>query len=109
MLGTAIRLFAPGEAGRRLGDYAKSLTVKYLVLSAAGIIFAVAAIFGILAGFWALESWTHSPIWSALIVAGILVLAGFLIALTAYGITREKPLSAKQAMQDPLQAVQSQI
>ncbi len=109
MFGTALRLLAAGEAGRRLGDYVKHLTIKYLVLSMAGIAFSIAIVFGILAGFWGLNSWTHNPIWSALIMAGIFVLAALLTALAAYGTTREKPASARQAMQDPLQAVQSHI
>jgi hypothetical protein len=109
MFGVALRLLAAGEAGRRLGDYVKHLTTRYLVLSVAGIIFLVAIVFGILAGFWAINSWMQNPIWSALIMMGIFLLAGFLIALTAYGITREKPQSASLALRDPVQAVQSHI
>ncbi len=109
MFGMALRLLAAGQAGRRLGDYVRILTARYLVLSVAGIIFLVAIAFGILAGFWALNLWTQNPIWSALIMMGILVLAGLSIALTAYGITREKPQSASIASIDPLQAVQSNI
>jgi Putative transposase len=57
----------------------------------------------------AINSWMQNPIWSALIMMGIFLLAGFLIALTAYGITREKPQSASLALRDPVQAVQSHI
>src|SRR6516162_1282276 len=99
MFGTALRLIAAGEAGRRLGDYLRNLTAKYLVLSAAGLVFAGAALFALLAGFWALDLWTRNPIWAALIMAGSLCLAGFLIALTAYGLTRGKPQTAKPAIE----------
>ncbi len=101
MFGTALRLIAAGEAGRRLGDYLKTLTAKYLLLSAAGIVFGVALFFALLAGFWALDLWTHNPIWDALIMAGSLFLAGSSIALTAYGITRGKPQAAKRAIEPP--------
>ena len=109
MFGAALRLVAAGVASQRLGGYVKNLTTKYLVLSVAGSIFLVAAIFGILAGFWALNTWTQNPIWSALIMLGILALAGFLTVLIAYGITREKPQSPRQALTDPMQAIQGQI
>jgi len=109
MFGVVLRLLAAGEAGRRLGDYVRNLTARYLVLSVAGIVFLAAIVFGILAGFWALNLWTQNPIWSALIMMGILVLAGLLIALTAYGITKEKPQSASTALSDPIQAVQSHV
>src|SRR5208282_5794387 len=109
MLGVALRLLAAGEAGRRVGDYVKNLTARYMVLSVAGAALLVAIVFGILAGFWALNLWTLNPIWSALIMMGISIFAAFLIALIAYGITREKPLSARAAMRDPLQAVQGNI
>jgi hypothetical protein len=108
MFGTALKLIAAGEASRRLGDYLRSLTAKYLVLSAAGIVFAAAALFALLAGFWALDLWTHSPIWAALIMAGSLCLAGFLIARTAYGPTRVKPQTAS-AMEPPSQPAQSSL
>jgi hypothetical protein len=109
MFGTALRLMAAGEAGRRLGDYLRNLTAKYLVLSAAGIVFAGAALFVLLAGFWALDLWTHSPIWAALIMAGSLSLAGFLIVLTAYGLTRAKPQTAKRPIEPPLHGAQSSL
>jgi len=105
MFGVLLRLLAAGEASRRLGDYMKLLTARYLVLSVAGIVFLVAMAFGILAGFWALNLMTQNPIWSALIMMGILLLAGFSIALTAYGITREKPQSASLARPAAVQAV----
>jgi hypothetical protein len=100
---------AAAGAGRRLGDYLRNLTAKYLVLGAAAIVFAGAALFALLAGFWALDLWTHSPVWAALIMAGSLCLAGFLIALTAYGLTRAKPQTARYAMEPPLYAAQSSL
>jgi hypothetical protein len=109
MFGAALRLMAAGVAGRRLGDYVKNLTTKYLMLAVAGIVFSIATAFAILAAFWALNTWMQNPIWTALIMLGIFTLAGFLIVLLAYGTTRTKPQSAKQAMQDPIQALQSQI
>ncbi len=110
MFGAALRLLATGEAGRRLGDYVKTLTTRYLVLSAAGMAFLGAIVFAILAGFWALSSRNNDPVTSAAIMAGILALAGCLIALIAYGITREKPqASVSQALRQPVQALQSQI
>ncbi|MGO8952555.1 MAG: hypothetical protein ACLQF2_04335 [Rhodomicrobium sp.] len=107
MLGTALRLLAAGQAGRHLGDYVKNLMTRYIVLSVAWIVFLIAIAFAILAGFWALDLWMQNPIWAALIMTGICVLAGLSIALTAYGITREKLPSARAAVRDPLQAVQS--
>jgi hypothetical protein len=107
MLGTALRLIAAAGAARRLGDHLRTLISKYLVLSAAGIIFAAAVLFALLAGFWALDSWTHNPVWAALIMAGSLCLAGFLIALTAYGPTRAKPRTSPHPAEAPLQAAQS--
>jgi hypothetical protein len=109
MFGTALRLMAVGEAGRRLGDYVKNLTTRYLVLSTAGIPFAGATVFATLAAFWAINTEMQNPIWTALIMAGILVLAGFLIVLTAYGITREKPQSVSQALRQPVSTVQHQL
>jgi hypothetical protein len=109
MFGTALRLIAAGEASRRLGDHLRHLTAKYLVLAAAGAVFAAAGLFALLAGFWALNLWTHNPIWAAAIMAGSLCLAGFLIALTAYGLTRAKPQTAKHAIKPPLQAAQSSL
>jgi hypothetical protein len=107
MIGTALRLIAAGEASRRLGERLTNLTVKYLVLSAAGIVFGIAIVFALLAGFWALDLWTHNPVLDALIMAGSLCLAGLLIALTAYGLTKEKPLTAKHGIAPPLYAAQS--
>ena len=108
MFGAALRLLAVGEAGRRLGDYARNLTKRYLVLGIAGIPFAAATAFGILAAFWALSSRTQDPIWAAVIMVGILVLVGLLIVLIAYGITRRTP-SARQALTQPVRAVQDQF
>ena len=70
MFGTALRLLAVGEAGRRMGVYVRNLTTKYLVLSVAGIAFTAAITFAMLAAFWALISWTQDPIASAGIMAG---------------------------------------
>jgi hypothetical protein len=109
MFGAALRLLAVGEASRRLGDYAKNLATKYLMLSAAGTAFLAAIVFVILAVFWALISRNHDPVLSAWIMAGILALVGFLTVFIAYGITREKPQSVKQALRDPIQTAQSQL
>jgi apolipoprotein N-acyltransferase len=100
---------AVGEAGRRLGDYVRNLTKRYLVLGIAGITFVAAIVFGILAGFWALNSLIQDPTWAALIMVGILVLAGLLIVLIAYGITREETPSAREALTQPVRAVQGQL
>ena len=110
MFGAALRLLAVGEAGRRLGDYARNLTKRYLMLGIAGIIFATAITFGILAAFWALNSQIQDPIWAAVIMLGILVLVGLLIVLIAYGITREEETpSARKALTQPIRAVQDQF
>jgi len=109
MFGAALRLLAVGEAGRRLGDYVKNLTTRYLMLGIAGIPFVAAIAFGILAAFWALNLWIQNPIWSALIMFGILILAGLLIVLTAYGITRVETPSARQALSQPVRNLQSQV
>ena len=105
MFGVALRLLAAGGVSRRLGDYVKNLMTRYMVLSLAGIVFLVAIVFAILAGFWAINSAMQNPIWSALIMMGICLFAGLAIALTAYGITRERA-SARPA---PMQAAQSYI
>jgi hypothetical protein len=105
MFGVALRLLAAGDLSRRLGDYVKNLMTRYIVLSVAGIVFLVAIVFAILAGYWAINSAMQNPIWSALIMMAICLFAGFLIALTAYGITREKA-SARPA---PMHAAQSYI
>ncbi len=111
MFGQALRLLAVGEAGQRLGGYVKNLATRYLVLSAAGMAFLGAIVFAILAGFWALNSRSNDPVASAGIMAGILALAGLLIALIAYGTTREKKQAASvsQALSQPVQTLQSQI
>ncbi len=109
MFGAILRLLAAGEASRRLGDYLKHLTTKYLVLSAAGMIFLVAIVFAILAIFWGLISSNHDPAISAAIMAGGLGLIGCSIAVLAYGITRGKPPSARQALIEPIQAVKTEI
>ena len=75
MFGAALRLIAAGEAGRRVGDYAKNLATRYLVLSAAGTALLGAIVFGILAGFWALMSRNYDPVAAA---GRILALVGFL-------------------------------
>jgi hypothetical protein len=110
MFGAALRLLAAGEAGRRLGDYVKNLATRYLVLSAAGTAFLGAIVFAILAGFWALISRNNDPVTSAGIMAGILALVGFLIALIAYGATRERQRpSVSEVIRQPVQAFQSQV
>jgi membrane associated rhomboid family serine protease len=101
MFGTALRLIGANEAGLRLGEYLRNLTAKYLVLSAAGIVFLIAIVFALLAVFWALDLWTRNPVSAALIMAGSLFLAGFWIALTAYGLTRRRPSAAKHAIEPP--------
>ncbi len=112
MFGTALRLLAAGEAGQRLGGYVRSLATRYLVLSIAGIAFLGAIVFAILAGFWALNSSNHDPIISAGIMAAVLALVGFLIALIAYGTTREKAqsgVSVSRALQQPVQTLRSEV
>lgn len=109
MFGAALQLLAAGEAGRRLGDYVKRLATRYLVLSTAGIPLVAAMAFAILAAFWALNLWIPNPIWPALIMAGILLFVSLLIVLTAYGITRQRQPSARQAMREPARAVQQYI
>jgi len=111
MLGAILRplgLLAAGEFGRRLGDYAKNLMTKYIMLSAAGIVLLPAIVFAILAIFWALISSNHDPVMSAAIMAGALALIGFLTVFIAYGITR-KHQSAKQALRDPARATQARL
>jgi hypothetical protein len=100
---------AAGEAGRRLGDYMRNLTAKYLVLSAAGIVFLIAIAFAILAIFWGLISLNYSPVTSAAMMAGALALIGCLIVLIAYGTTSRKPPSVSQALRDPVQAMQGEL
>lgn len=109
MFGTVLRLMAVGEAGRRLGDHIKNLVNRYLILSAAGTVFLAAIVFVILAIFWALVSWNHSPVASALIMAGVLALIGLLIALIAYGTTRQTTPSARHALQNPAHALQERL
>jgi ElaB/YqjD/DUF883 family membrane-anchored ribosome-binding protein len=109
MFGAILRLMAVGEAGRRVGGYFQNLITKYLVLSVAGTAFLGAIIFAILAGFWALTSRNNNPVASAAIMAAILVLVGLLIALAAYGITRERRASPSAALSQPVTAVQSYL
>jgi hypothetical protein len=109
MFGAALRLLAVGEAGRRLGDYARNLTKRYLMLAIAGITFGTAITFGILAAFWALNSQIQDPIWAAVTMVGILALVGLLIVLIAYGTTREETPSTRQAFTQPVRAVQGQL
>jgi hypothetical protein len=99
---------AAGELGRRLGDYVKNLTNKYLMLSAAGIIFLIAIIFAILAIFWALISRNHDPVISAAIMAGALALIGCLTVFIAYGITTGHQ-SVRQELTDPGEATQAKL
>ncbi len=109
MLGTVLRLLSAREAGRRLGDYAKNLTARYLILGVALAALLLAACFAVLAGYWALSAWTKDPVQAALIMTGIFFFASLPIALIAFGITREKPLNARAAMGDPLEAAQGYI
>ena len=109
MFGTALRLLAVGEAGRRVGDYVQNLVTKYLVLSVAGTAFLGAIVFAVLAVFWAILSRNHDPVASAGIMSGILALVGFSIVFIAYGITREKPQSARQALRNPAEAMTAQV
>ena len=108
MFGVVLRLLAAGDVSRRLGDYVKNLMTRYIVLSVAGIVFLVAIVFAILAGYWAINSAMQNPIWSALIMMGICLFAGLAIALTAYGITRERA-SARAEVRSPMGAAQSYI
>jgi hypothetical protein len=110
MWGQALRLLAVGQVGQRLGGYAKNMATRYLVLSVAGTAFLGATVFAILAGFWALNSSNNNPVLSAGIMAGILVLVGCLIALVAFGITREKQeASVSETIRQPFQSLQNQI
>ncbi len=109
MFGRILRLMAVGEAGRRLGDYVKNLTTRYLILSTAGIPFAGAAVFGTLAAFWAINTRVQNPMWTALIMAGALVFLGFMIVLAAFGTTRASKPNARQIMQQPAKAAQAQL
>ena len=87
MFGVALRLLAAGGGSRHLGDYAKNLTARYMVLGVAGTVFLVATGFAVLAGFWALSDAKSHP--GVADHDGDLLFAGLSIALTAYGITRE--------------------
>lgn len=110
MWGQALRLLAVGQVGQRLGGYARNLATRYLVLSVAGTAFLGATVFAILAGFWALNYSNNNPVLSAGIMAGILVLVGCLIALVAYGITRERrETGVREAISQPFQSLQNQI
>ncbi|WKW51849.1 hypothetical protein [Rhodomicrobium lacus] len=109
MFGAALRLMAVGEAGRRLGDYAKIMATRYLVLSVAATAFLGAIVFALLAGFWELTSRNNDPVTSAAIMAGVLTAAGLLIAFVAYGTTRDKTPSVSEAFERPVQAFQAQV
>ena len=105
MWGMALRLLAAGQAGRRLGDYARNLTARYLILGLAAVSLFWAAGFAALASYWALSAWTKDPVLAALIMAGIFCCAALLIALIAYGTTRESPRSAEaSAAREPGEA-----
>lgn len=109
MLRLALRLLAAGEGSRRLGDYAKNLTARYLILGVAAIALLAAAGFAVFAGYWALSAWTKDPVQAALIMMGIFLFAALSIALTAYGLTREKPRSARGTAPGALKAAQGYI
>jgi len=99
MLGAILRLIAAGEASRRLGGYVQTTITRYLVLALAASVFSAASVFALLAGFWALNKWLEDPVLSAAFMAVILASIGFLIALIAFGTTREKSRpDAKQAL-----------
>jgi small-conductance mechanosensitive channel len=104
MWGVILRLLATGQASRRLGDYARNLTVRYLILGLAVAVAAVAAGFASLASYWALSAWVKGPILAALIMAAILCCVALLIALAAYGTTRESRQSAEPVVREPVQA-----
>ncbi len=104
MWGVLLRLMAAGQTGRRLGDYARTLTLRYLILGLAAMTLLWAAGFASLASYWALSAWTKSPVLAALIMAAIFCFAALLIALIAYGTTRESPQSAKPAAREPGEA-----
>ncbi|MBT3069882.1 hypothetical protein KKP04_03245 [Rhodomicrobium sp. Az07] len=99
---------AVGEAGRRVGDYAKTMVTRYLVLSVAGTAFLGAIVFALLAGFWELTSRNNDPVTSAAIMAAVLTGVGLLIAFVAYGTTRETP-SVTEAFDRPVQAFKEQV
>ncbi|MGO9173080.1 MAG: hypothetical protein ACLP7P_14115 [Rhodomicrobium sp.] len=90
MLGAILRLIAAGEAGRRLGGYLQTTLTRYLVLALSAAVFLAASVFALLAGFWALNKWLQNPVLSAAFMAVILASIGFLIALIAFGLTKEK-------------------
>ena len=99
MLGAILRLIAAGEAGRRLGGYLQTTLTRYLVLALSAAVFSAASVFALLAGFWALNQWLQDPVVSAAFMAAILASIGLLIALIAFGPTREKSRpDAKQAL-----------
>jgi hypothetical protein len=100
MWGTALRLLAAGRTGRRLGDYAKNMTARYLILALAAVALFWAAAFAALACYWALSDWTNNPIIAALIMAGGLCCSALSIALIAYGTTRESPRSARAPLRE---------
>ncbi|MGO8954344.1 MAG: hypothetical protein ACLPWS_20395 [Rhodomicrobium sp.] len=99
MLGAILRLIAAGDARRRLGGYVQTAVTRYLVLVLAAAVFSAAAVFALLAGFWALNKWQQDPVLSAAFMAAILASIGSLIALIAFGVTREKNRpDARQAL-----------
>jgi len=100
---------AVGESRRRLGDYMRKTITRYLVMSMAVIPLVAALAFAILAIYWAIASAIDSPIYSAAIMVGIMACAALLIVLTAYGITRDKPRSARQAVKGPVSAFEDSI
>ncbi len=101
---SATQAFGRRTNGRRLGDYAKNLTARYLILGLAVLALLWAAGFAALASYWALSDWTKDPIMAALIMTGIFCCAALLIALIAYGTTRESPGSAEPVARKSVQA-----
>ena len=78
MIGVALRFLTSGQTSRRLGDYARNLTARYLILGLAALALFWAAGFAALASYWALSGWTKDPVQAALIMAAIFICAALL-------------------------------
>lgn len=101
---TRVRMKA--EMGlERVGEQAKTLALRYLMLGLAGIVFLGATVFVLLAGFWALLEYNHNPVMSAIIMAVILALIGLLVALIAYGTTQANREAPKLTQPYPMRSV----
>ena len=92
MFGVALRLLAAGRTSRRLGDYVKNLMARFIVLERGwdGAVPGSGSVrdFGRLLGD---ELSDAKPDLVSSDHDGDLLFAALAIALTAYGITREKP------------------